>query len=442
MMKEVLKRARELVRPEEEEEKRLKEVEEAVGKRLDRFSEVEWVIGGSYAHDTWLPGEADIDVFLLFPQEMDVEEISEKGLEIAGKVLEPYRPRKRYAEHPYLEAFVKGVRVNIVPCASVKDGRWKTAADRSPYHTLFLKRVLTEELKLEVRLLKKFLKVQGLYGAEIRVRGFSGYLTEVLTVKYGSFLNLLKGASSWRKGEVIAFEEEERVRRIHRGSWLIIADPVDPTRNLATALSPQKVAKFILLSRSFLDRPHLSYFTEFKGWRDEPMYDNVVCLRFKVPAKVEDILWGELLKSAKAVAKQLKIKGFEVIKYSIACEEGEACIALLLERTEKRFLVRRGPEVFIRQDAERFLGKHRKDILVWVDEDMRLYSFAENERSEVDDVLMEMGKDPVSYGIAKGIASNFGKTLEVLRGEEMVVKEGVTGEALKCLVREGSSVKG
>jgi tRNA nucleotidyltransferase (CCA-adding enzyme) len=301
---------------------------------------------------------------------------------------------------------------------------------------------LTEGLKLEVRLLKKFLKAQGLYGAEIRVRGFSGYLTEVLTVKYGSFLNLLKGASSWRKGEVIAFEEEERVRRIHRGSWLIIADPVDPTRNLAAAISPQKVAKFILLSRSFLARPHISYFTEFKGWRDEPVYDGVVCLRFRVPAKVEDILWGELLKSAKAVAKQLRIKGFDVIKYSIACEEDEACMALLLERTEKRFLVRRGPEVFGQQDVERFLDKHKGDIMVWVDEDMRLYSFAENERGKVEDVLMEMREDPVSYGIAKGIADEFRKSLEVLRGEEVVGKEGVIGEALKSLVREGSSVKG
>jgi len=41
---------------------------------------------------------------------------------------------KKYAQHPYTEATVEGVRVNIVPCFDVKAGEWMSAADRSPYH--------------------------------------------------------------------------------------------------------------------------------------------------------------------------------------------------------------------------------------------------------------------------------------------------------------------
>jgi len=44
--------------------------------------------------------------------------------------------------------------------------------------------------------LKQFMKGIGVYGSELRRRGFSGYLTELLVINYGSFLGVLKEASS------------------------------------------------------------------------------------------------------------------------------------------------------------------------------------------------------------------------------------------------------
>jgi tRNA adenylyltransferase (EC 2.7.7.25) len=50
---------------------------------------------------------------------------------------------------------------------------------------------LHREQKDEVRLLKKFMKGIGVYGAEIKVKGFSGYVAELLVYFYDSFRNVL-----------------------------------------------------------------------------------------------------------------------------------------------------------------------------------------------------------------------------------------------------------
>jgi tRNA nucleotidyltransferase (CCA-adding enzyme) len=44
----------------------------------------------------------------------------------------------------------------------------------------------------EVRLLKKFMKGTGVYGAEIKIGGFSGYLCELLILKYRSFAQTIE----------------------------------------------------------------------------------------------------------------------------------------------------------------------------------------------------------------------------------------------------------
>ena len=86
------------------------------------------------------------------------------------------------------------MRVNIVPCYKVALGEWKSAADRSPYHTKYIISKLDDRLRLEARLFKKFVKASRVYGAEVRVQGFSGYVCEVLILKYGSFQSVLEVA--------------------------------------------------------------------------------------------------------------------------------------------------------------------------------------------------------------------------------------------------------
>ncbi|HET7405165.1 MAG TPA: nucleotidyltransferase domain-containing protein, partial [Candidatus Bathyarchaeia archaeon] len=135
---------------------------------------------GSFARDTWLRGETDIDIFIRFPTTMDRKEWIDNALLSIKKHLSQYHIIERYAEHPFLEFHVDGIRVNIVPCYDVSQGAWKSATDRTPYHTEYMKRNLTGDLRREARLLKKFAKAIGVYGAEIEVGGFSGMLVDTL----------------------------------------------------------------------------------------------------------------------------------------------------------------------------------------------------------------------------------------------------------------------
>src|SRR6266516_6414541 len=102
-----------------------------------------------------------------------------------------------------------------------------------------MKAHLTKEMRLEARLLKRFMKGIRSYGAEVRVGGFSGMLVETLILHYRSFLQVLDRASKWRPVIFLELEkpsgsQDSRAREF--GSPVGMVDPVDPTRNLAAAV--------------------------------------------------------------------------------------------------------------------------------------------------------------------------------------------------------------
>jgi tRNA nucleotidyltransferase (CCA-adding enzyme) len=145
---------------------------------------------GSVAKDTWISNEPDVDVFMCLPSSIPRKSLGEVSLKIARKATEGAVQVERFAEHPYLEAFLEGIRVNVVPCYDVEQGGWLSATDRTPFHTDYVNVNLEKKLRNEVRLLKRFMKGIDVYGAEIRVGGFSGYLCELLVLNYGSFRGL------------------------------------------------------------------------------------------------------------------------------------------------------------------------------------------------------------------------------------------------------------
>ena len=48
-----------------------------------------------------------------------------------------------------------------------------------------------------------FLKSNKIYGAEIAKQGFSGYISEVLILEFGSFENLIKSISKIKENQII-----------------------------------------------------------------------------------------------------------------------------------------------------------------------------------------------------------------------------------------------
>ncbi len=321
-------------------------------------------VQGSYARDTWLSDETDLDIFASFSPSMDRQEWTQEILPtirkgIAAKTID------RYAEHPYLEFRVDGIRVNVVPCYAVERGQWKSATDRTPFHTEYMREHLTSEMLLEARLLKRFMKGIRSYGAEIEVGGFSGMLVETLILHYRTFLETIAQVSNWKPIIFLDLEKdstdrESRVREF--GSELVVIDPVDPKRNLAAAVREDKLWGFVAASREFQRNPGIWYFfpprpkSETKASVSRQISartTDLVGIYFEHPRIVPDVLWGQLLKIEKALADLLNRYGFSPTRSAVWSDEARSSIVLLdmVSLTLPQVQTRIGPPVSIDDDS-------------------------------------------------------------------------------------------
>ncbi len=313
----------------------------------------EVTLQGSAAKETWLRGELELDVFLLF-ENVDEKWIKEKSLDVLLKIARAMNVeyKKRYAEHPFLTLIIEGIRVDLVPALKVPSGRdAKTAVDRTPFHTAFVKSRLTEELKDEVRLLKRFFKGIEVYGAEIKVRGFSGYLTELLIIHYGGFKEVITEMSNWKPPVII----EKGTKRFEEP--LVFADPVDPRRNAAAAVSRETLIKAVLAAWRYMMKPTPKFY-----FRPPPPEIEVgdrkiylISIPFK-PEESEEVIWGEFRRISSSLIKSLERRGFEVIRHELRGGKERVYLIIELMNDElSKYEVRVGPPIWDKDNLARFL---------------------------------------------------------------------------------------
>lgn len=437
-MSRVLEQARKISIPtavEQESKKKVAEmllalVREEAAKHPEAIS-VE--LGGSYAKGTWLRNQMDFDIFIKMSPETGEKAFEEVGKEIGFSSMKRFKPRVRYSEHPYVEAEVGGTKVNVVPCYNVSLGQWKSAADRSSFHTKFILEKFDDAKKNEVRLLKKFLKGVGIYGAEIAKEGFGGYVTEVLIYNYGTFLDALRAASNFSARQVIGNPTKEFE------TPLVLIDPVDSNRNLGTAISPQNVARFILASRAFLKKESLAFFSGKTSRPNPKNLKNTLVVKFNYRWRSPDIIWGQIKRSASSLAGQLELGGFEVVrKAAVTDERSEAAIIFLLRRPViERFMVKNGPEVFRQSDSESFVSKNSKNIMTWVDESGRILSMQDREFYEAKKFLDNLLKKKLQHaGVPSGIIP------DIKRGFRVMPGTGPVSKSIKKALAEVTSTDG
>lgn len=331
-------------------------------------------VQGSIAKDTWLAGEKDIDMFILLPKTYtrnDFSTILDVVKSVAGE-----KWLEAYAEHPYIEAKIGGYTIDFVPSFKVeKAEEAKSSVDRTPLHTEYVLRHLDEKTKNEVRLLKRFMHGTGTYGAEIKVGGFSGYLCEVLTLYYGSFYETLMATSRWRRKEVIDVEgyyesAEDDARKIFQDN-LIVIDPVDRGRNVASAVRQTRLNEFVAAARWFLESPDLKFFYPDEveplsvGELSQTMNQRgsaLIFIRFSTGKNVPDILWGQLYKSLKALRHLIEQHDFDIIRDGVWSDEEIVNVFLfdLYKRSLPNAKRHLGPPLEKKEECAKFLNKHLK----------------------------------------------------------------------------------
>lgn len=293
-----------------------------IGRKLGAPFEPQLV--GSIAKGTHLSAP-DIDLFLKFPVGLPKKEMGEIDKSIGRAILDD--PEERYAEHPYISGFWKGFRTDLVPCYAVSSGRGKiSAVDRTPFHTSFVQEHLSERQKDEVRLLKQFMKGIGCYGAEAKVQGFSGYLCELMVLRFQSFEESIKAASEWKPPVLLDLGHKSRK---HFDDPLVFVDPVDPGRNVASPVSPEVLQLFIEACGAFLEEPSERFFfpLERKIWKEKALIETLanhpgtVLVELPPLDVVDDVLWPQLRKTGKSIAEALEREGFMPEKLTLLSEE-------------------------------------------------------------------------------------------------------------------------
>jgi tRNA nucleotidyltransferase (CCA-adding enzyme) len=286
---------------------------------------------GSCARGTWLSGDYDLDIFLAVPPNRELT----SALLPARMVAKVYE--ERYASHPYIHAMIDGFEVDLVPCFDLQDAKnIESAVDRSPFHNRYVAgRIAGHED--DVLLLKQFMKGVGVYGSEQRLGGFSGYLSELLVLQYGSFKGVLEAASCFHPGQVIDLENHSS---LSHSDPLVVVDPVDPKRNVAAALTIDRLFQFSAASRCFLAAPDIDFFfpPESKPLETSELLRLMkergtmfILVEFMAPDVVEDVLFPQLKKADASITALLSRHGFSVMRSDFEVSVDKKIAWLLFE---------------------------------------------------------------------------------------------------------------
>lgn len=232
-------------------------------------------VGGSFAKGTLVKKDKhDVDIFVRF--DWRYEEISDMLEKVLKKVCRRQKMRieRVHGSRDYFKCYPEGDKyyLELIPVTWIKKvSEERNVTDLSYFHTNYVKRRI-KGMEKDVMLAKIFCEAQRVYGAESYVRGFSGYALEILILRYGSFVKMLRELVKVKNGErlVIDFEKfykrkndvffEINENRLH--SPVILVDPTYKERNALAALSWETFERFQKAARAFLKNPSEKYFIE------------------------------------------------------------------------------------------------------------------------------------------------------------------------------------
>lgn len=385
-----LEKIRKSLRPSIEEEKAALAYFEEIRLFIKEQYGLSSLLVGSVGKGTFVKDDKDLDIFVLFPPETPREILKEKGLKIGKSFFEsrnmPYN--QAYAEHPYISGIVDGYDIEIVPCYEVDDPQnMLSSVDRTPFHLSYVLEHLKDAQKDEVRLLKRFLKAQKLYGADARTQGFSGYLCELLIIAHDSFENLVANASLWGP--------QTRIKLADSGAAfkdpLVCIDPVDATRNAASAVSVTTYARFIEACRAYGRTREDSMFYLPKRGYERVKGGRLYVITFNTKV-IEDTFYAQCRKFVDTLHKEAERQGFTFYR----CGMFKRGFLIDVETATLPHMEKHvGPPVFSAENAARFREHHPHCFV----EHTRLVALRERKYQDVTDLIRTLLREKTGMGI-------------------------------------------
>ncbi|MDH7517701.1 MAG: CCA tRNA nucleotidyltransferase [Candidatus Thermoplasmatota archaeon] len=384
---------------------------------------------GSTAKDTYLRNNLDIDMFLLFPTSYQKKEIGRHAINIGRKILK--KTEECYAEHPYIRGYYKNIKTEIVPSYQIEKPSQKlSAVDRTPLHTKYVIKNLKQTQKREVRLLKQFMRGIGCYGAEAEIEGFSGYLCEILIIRYGSFKELIKNAKNWETKHTITLTNQKHP---DFDAPLIFIDPVDNNRNVASAVSKEKYELFIEACREYDKKPRITFFfpKKTKPWSLKKIKEEIkkqnhkyIGLKLDKPDIIPENLYPQIRKAIRSIKESCERNNFTIYKTSFCLENKK--ILIILETKKESLsptMIHVGPPLELKQNAEDFIKKwvnNKRVVKKPYEKNGKLYVEIKREYTKLDEYLENQVKN---LSLGKQLEKSKQKGYKIMGQEELLTED-------------------
>ncbi len=419
-----LKRLREKVieknYPNEDELERIRQKYQEISDFIENEFDVETHFAGSAGRKTCMKGDNDIDIFVLFDEEIGKKQLENQGLDIGKKGFAEFdgNYKVEYAEHPYTKGDINGHEVEIVPCYDTSPENIKSSVDRTPHHSRWVDQNLDDEQRKDVVILKRFLSAEGIYGSSLKLKGFSGYLCEILISHYGSFEGLIEDAPKWRENQVIDPVEHhkdglsEDLQEKFKDEQLVVIDPVDPERNVASVLSRENLARFMYLCWQFQNDLGMKFFedkeTEYKQFeikQELKKRADFLVMEFESPEEVDDIVYPQMRKTVRRLEKLLQKHEFRIFNSGFHVDESTR-IFFELESSLPEVQEITGPMIFHGKDhLDQFTSKYDNTYV----KDDRIVAKTEREYSKARELLKDFLEGNLEE---KGIPSHVAEKIE------------------------------
>jgi len=330
-------------------------------------------VGGSFAKGTMLRKDNyDVDVYLRFDQKYK-DEISNTTEKLLSSIRKDYQRIK--GSRDYFKIKInKKFYLEIIPVLKIDNPKEsRNVTDLSYSHVKYVRKKLNKNMENEVRLAKEFCYAKKVYGAESYIKGFSGYVIELLIIHYGGFLKFIKEISKIKKGSQIIIDTEKLYKNKKEilldinasklQSPLIIIDPTYKYRNAAAALSNETFFKFVEDCKKFLKNPSENDFEEekldFKKIKEKAIKNKLefTLLEIRTEKQEGDIAGTKLLKFFNHLEKEIE-KLFIIKNKGFVYDEAKNAMIFFVAKN-KNEIIFKGPELKQKENVTLFKKSHK-----------------------------------------------------------------------------------
>lgn len=321
---------------------------------------------GSSQRQTYLPGKRDIDIFVRLDtaDRSILEKFASQAIPTLANSLKTTFELK-YAENPYgvihypLPDSKEFIPIDIVVTIWLKDKQDLekilplSGMARTPFHMFYLQEHI-KGLEEEVRLFKYWTRQKKLY----RQSGFTGFISELLIIIFGSFQSIMEQAKTIA---ALTYDFHGRpvkpLRKKHSSFPMVLMDPVDPNRNAAAGihgiLGTFHMQRFTKLAHESLTQPATL-------WEEYTLTGNLfnLTITFKegLSIKNDEEYYSRIIKVLGLIYRALKDQEITVLDAII--DVGSSTLSFITDTVGGGSIKIKGPPSHLEEHAKKFQVTH------------------------------------------------------------------------------------